>query len=96
MSEFVVSGLQFVEGGIEISFMRLPEDIRNDGKFIASRGFSVADDHPAYSEEIKEIRDLVIDLVSDLYEDFDTAPIAPTPTDDDEDDEDDEDKGMGE
>ena len=98
MTEFVVDGIDFVDGGIQVTFMRVPDDVRNDGRLIASRRFAISEDHHAYGEEIAEIKELVTSLVADVFEDFDSAPIAIPDTGEEagDEDDDDDDKGMGE
>lgn len=92
MTEFVVSNISFLDSGVEITFMRYPDDVRNDGRLIATRSYSLAEDHPSYEDEIRELRELATDLVRDVYDDFDDAPvIAPAPEAGE-----DEDRGMGE
>ena len=93
-TEFVISNINILEGAIEVTFMRYPDDVRNDGQLVATRSFTVADNHPSYAEEIAEFRELIVDLVSDIYNDFDSAPVI-VPEEPVEDD-DDEEEGMGE
>lgn len=90
MTEFVVSSVQFLGDAIELTYMRLPEDIRNEGQLMATHSFRVVQNHPSYADEIQAVQDSVNELLADLYEDFDSAPVVAVPDDDDDDEE-----GMG-
>lgn len=75
MAEFHVSSLAFTAEGVEFAFMELPGDVRNEGDLIRTRTYAVADNHPAYADQIRELREAVADLVRDIDEDWATAPV---------------------
>lgn len=91
--EFVVSNVGFSQDGIDIACMRLPHDVRGQGKLLATHSFALAEDHPDYADQVREIRELVGELVADLFNDFESSPIEEVA---DEDDNEDDERGMGE
>lgn len=96
MSDYVVSAVMLGAEGIEVSFMVLPDDVRNKGSFVRTRGYLITDVGP-YAAEVAELREAILAFVKDVDEDWGAAPIhleaLAQPLGDTEDD---DDKGMGE
>jgi hypothetical protein len=90
MSEFIVSSVSFTPDGLELAFMELPTDVRNEGRLVRTRSYLVSAEHPAYADEVAQLRELAEALVRDVDEDWDDAPVY------DPADEADDEGGMGE
>lgn len=82
-----ITGLQFLEEGVEISYIRVPGDVRKNG-LVWSHAVLVpfASD---YDEELEEFETALKDLLRDALDDEDRAdPIDLTEPDDEDEDED--------
>lgn len=75
MGEFVVSNIGFSDDGVELTFMEVPGDVRNDGRLVRTRNYAVRWDHPSYADELEELRDKARTLVADIDEDWPAAPV---------------------
>lgn len=88
-AEVVVASVMFSPEGVEVTFMVLPGDVRNEGLLVSSRMLAVARSHPSYVDEVAELERAAVALVEDVLEDWAGAPVAQAP------DEVDEGLGMG-
>ena len=92
MSDFEVDGLQFLpSGGLAITFMELPTDVRVQGQVVMQRHVTLAPSHPDYADDIDLLRRQVVKVLRNALEDFHNSEPY-DPRNDDEDD----DRGLGE
>lgn len=91
VDRLVVSSVVFSEDGVELAFMAMPGDVRNEGLLLSSRVLAVARSHPSYTDEIEELESAARALVADVLEDWDDAPVGFAGPEEDVD----EDAGMG-
>ena len=89
-TRYDIAGVQFMDEGISISYMRVPDDVRLDGALFANHQLNVAERHPNFADEIDQLRTLVTKILEEAIEDFEESlPVEPDVDDDDE-------RGMGE
>ena len=93
MAEIQINAIAFEPGGIVISYIEIPTDVRVKGAVVMQHQVSLSAEHPDYGEDISSLHNRALKVLRNALEDFhDSEPYTPS---DDEDDEDDE-KGMGE
>lgn len=88
MSNLVVSSVVFTgDGGVLLTYMELPDDVRNRGLLVGSHQLAVAPGSAQdYRTQIEALRADVTALLADALEDFRTTDPyrAPDPDDDDD------------
>lgn len=94
MSEYVVSSLEFSEEGVQITYMQIPDDLRDDGRLVASHMIAISVRQDEVGDDVVLLREAAERLVGNALTEFADAEIVTPPADttDDEDD----DRGMGE
>lgn len=93
MSEFMVRGAQFSDDGVELTFMRFPDDARADGDYVLTRSLFVSA-KSALSQQVEELMQCATDLALDAYHAHDNAQVWQLPLEGD-DEQHDEERGMG-
>lgn len=89
MGELVVSSIVFSEAGAEITFMRVPEDVRDNATLVLQRTLMVAYASPVGSD-LTTLREAVEEFTDDALDAYQEGiPVQP------EDALDDDDAGMG-
>ena len=91
VTEFLVTQVGLPEDAIELTFIRLPDDIRDDRRMLGNHNYAITNDHPEFRDQIKEIRELVTDLAEEAHRRFQQTPPPPV-IDEDEDEEYEEDE----
>ena len=81
----------FEEGGISVTYMEVPTDVRVGGRVAKQHQIRISAAHPDYREDIEGLYRKVQRVLTNVLEDFeDSEPHVPVP-----DDEDDDMRGMG-
>lgn len=89
MSRIEISSLAFSDEGVQISYVRLPTDVRENG-MVQQRTLLVAATANT-GDDIAELHDHVVEALRSWVEDYDESEVyVPRPDDDDDD------RGMGE
>ncbi len=87
MSNAVVSSVAFTsDGGVLLTYMELPDDVRNRGLLVGSHQLAVSPGTAQdYQVAIEELRDATTALLRDALDDFrSTEPyVEPGPEDED-------------
>jgi hypothetical protein len=84
-NELHITGVALVEGGVEISYGRLPQDVRKNG--LAWQHSVLIPKGSDYDDEIETFEEALLALLEDALDDEDTAePIEPELDDEEEDD----------
>lgn len=85
MSNAVVSSVTFTgDGGVLLTYMELPDDVRNRGLLVGSHQLAISSGTPQdYQTAIEDLRAAVTALLRDALEDFrSTDPyVEPSPED---------------
>lgn len=94
MAEIQINAIAFEPGGLVVSYIEIPTDVRVKGAVVMQRQVSLSAEHPDYAEDISSLHSRVVKVLRNALEDFhDSDPYTPG---DDEDDDDDDERGMGE
>lgn len=100
--EFDVNSVGFLESGLEIQYMLLPDDVRSEGHLVLSRQLAISFEAPeGLGGMAVDLRAAIVDLVTKAHDSHGALPVyeptaaergatLPFPLDDD-----DEDVGMG-
>lgn len=89
MSDLQITGIAISEQGIEIGYLRLPQDVRKNG--LAWQHSVLVPRDSDYDEEIGDVEVALLALLADALDDEDRAePIDLTPPDEDDDEDEDE------
>jgi hypothetical protein len=88
MSDLVVSSLVFSEAGVELTFMQLPKDVRDQGRLVRQQTLVVNYGSPV-GKELEALREDVESFADEALDAFnESSPIEPE-------DDVDEDASMG-
>jgi hypothetical protein len=89
-ADIQISSLTFTDEGVQISYMVLPTDVRDNG-MVVQRALLIASTADT-AADIRDLHDTAREALVSWVEDFDESePYEPQPDDDDDDD-----RGMGE
>lgn len=86
--ELQILGVQFLDEGVEIGYMRVPADVRKNG-LLWTHAVVIPRDSD-YEDELEAFQEALKDLLLDALDDEDRAEPVELPTDDDTTEEDDE------
>lgn len=91
MTERVVSVVAFLpDGGVEVQWMDVATDVRNQGLLIANHSLRIrSGTSQDYLADIETLQSMCVALLTDALEDFDSTEAVDLNVDPDEDDEDD-------
>lgn len=76
MTDYIASSVMFSPEGIEVTFMRMPDDVRCDGSLVATRSYAISAGHPRFGEDVQDITRAVHELLEDVHVAFDDEPIT--------------------
>lgn len=96
MSEVVVSSMEFSEEGVQIAYMVVPDDIRDDGRLVVSRMIAISARQDEVGDDVVLLREAAERLVRVATTEFDDAEIVEPLADTDGEEDEDESRGMGE
>lgn len=92
MSEVVVSSLEFSEEGVQVQYMTVPDDIRDDGRLVSSHMIAISVRQDEVGDDVTLLREAAERLVQNALTEFEDSEIVEPSADvEDEDD----DRGMG-
>lgn len=66
----VVRSVTFNDDCVEVMYLDMDVDIRNDGKLLMTRVVGIDSMSPDYAEEIEDVKDAVRRLLDDALEDW--------------------------
>lgn len=92
MAEIQINAIAFEPGGVVISYIEIPTDVRVKGAVVMQHQVSLSADHPDYAEDISSLHARAVKALKNALEDFHSSEPYTPGEDDDEDDE----RGMGE
>ncbi len=87
---YLVSSVQLGPDMVEVAFMEVPGDLRNEGAFVRTRSYLLYDAGP-HRDAITDLREAINEFIKDVDEDWEDAPIHVS-----DDTDDDDEHGMGE
>lgn len=90
-TEFVVRGVQFMDDGVELTFMRFPDDARCEGHLVLTRSLYISK-KSELGQRVNELLAEVTDLAFDAYNAHDNGEVWQLPLDGNDDD---DEMGMG-
>lgn len=93
-SELRIHAIAFDDDGISFQFIRLPDDVRVDGRVVMSSQAQASLGHPDYAEDAELLMGHAQRMLKNILEDWQSSEPYMPPSDDDDDDDDDE-QGMG-
>lgn len=89
--ELEIDSVAFHEGGMVISFMRVPTDVRAGGTLAQHHQLRLDARHPDYRDDMEDLHRKAVKVLKNALGDFEGSdPFEPDMTDDDDD------RGMGE
>lgn len=94
MSEIVVSSVEFTGDGVQVSYMTIPDDLRDDMRLVASHMIAISTAQDEVGDDVVLLREAAERLVRNALAEWVDAEIVEQQVDDEVDD--DDDRGMGE
>lgn len=86
-----IDSVAFHEGGLVISYMRVPTDVRANGSLAQHHQLRLDARHPDYRDDMEDLHRKAVKVLKNALEDFEgSEPWEPAADDDDDD------RGMGE
>ncbi len=76
-----ISGIVFIEGGVEITWMS-PDDVRDRGRIVQAHQITITG--KTYRDGLETLREAAEDLLKDVLEDWPGMEPARSPREDDD------------